>query len=203
MLVRFLHWSLLRRKNLAMKLAMSDLGILSMQCPRSSCILAMKESFASPALMLVWFGFRMANFRNTLSQSALIPSNLQAFGLHMVGLGSAFGASCDFVDAILWASHQWKHRHRDVADQPSNELFSAVSFRTLRVSVELFPPACQTASSWIAVRRSKVGSDPVVPCRVCFSYQPCSGHCWFCWISKDCGGQVPCGRVVGWAVDDL
>ena len=24
-----------------------------------------------------------------------MPSNLKAFGLHMVGLGSAFGASCD------------------------------------------------------------------------------------------------------------
>lgn len=55
----------------------------------------------------------------TLSQSLWMPSNLKAFGLHMVGLGSAFGASCDSVDAILWASHQWKHRHREVSDQRS------------------------------------------------------------------------------------
>ena len=57
-----------------MKLAMSDLGILSMQCPKSWCILAVKENFALLGLMLLWFGFQMANCLNAKQPEGLWTS---------------------------------------------------------------------------------------------------------------------------------
>ena len=122
------------------------------------------------------------------SSLCVLPSDLKAFGLNMVLPGRVFGVGGDSVDATLWASHGW-YRHRGVDGTGKFRTFLDIS-------------AWVRGSSWVAVRRSKVGSDQMVPGSFRFSYQPCSGHCWLRRISKDCGGQVPggwVGWVAGWA----
>ena len=181
------HRTMLHRKNLLMNV-MCDLEIPSMQSPSSLCILALKQNWSLEPMFISFrrisgrccfsvktgYGLPFFVFIFMFCQVISRPLDLIWFGLAVFLV----------LVVILWMRHFGLH----MDDTGTGELIfhRGASFsRAVR------------GSSWVAVRRSKVGSDQMVPGSFRFSYQPCSGHCWLRWISKDCGGQVP-GSWVGW-----
>lgn len=143
------------------------------------------------------------------------PSDLQAIGLNMAGLDSAVGAGCDSAHGTLGSSHRSNHRRWELLTKDSIESSATMCYcssgpwdtlrilvkpwfarsKTICMLIETNSLSSQLISALGSLRPWKDGTNQVVPCRLCFSHQPCCRNRWLRRISKDRGGQVWAGGL--------